>query len=456
MEPPLLGQIVLFVYLAFIPGTLILRACGIHKLGATVSLLYSTGLSLMALMATGFFLNLFLPLLGYSRPMALFPVAVALTALVLALCIVSWLRDRDYEGEVSLDIRDVLSPQVLLLALVPFLSIFGTYLMNSGGDNVLLLAMIAAVALIVLLVGFNVLIPRKLYPLAILVIAVALLFHNSLISDSLIGWDIHQEKYFADSIINDGSWHFSVDYVLNSMLSIVVLAPVFSIFLNMDTIWVYKIVFPLFFALVPLALYQVYRKQSDERMAFMATVFFASLVVFFTEMLQLARQEIAELFLALVVLVILDRGMEKARWSFLFLAFGLGLVMSHYGLTYIFIGTIVAGWALVYVVSKLRRDTVRDMNRRLGPVLIVAVVAFCAVWYIYTASSNPFVTAIDVTHNIEKPLEAIATDLLSPKAPVVTLTPGTTPVHDAGPRYARRPHRRRPRRRRPPLFSQSS
>lgn len=428
IDLPLLGDALLFVYLVFIPGMLILRACRIHDLGATVSVLYSTGLSLMALMFTGFFLNLFLPLLGYSRPIGLFPLAIAMTALVLLLCAISYLRDRDYECAASLDARIVLSPPALLLMLVPFLAIFGTYMMNDSGDNVLLLAMIAVIALIVLLVGFNVLIPRELYPLALFVIAIALLFHNSLISDSLIGWDIHQEKFFADSIIANGYWHFSTDYILNSMLSIVMLAPIFSIFLNMDVIWVYKIIFPLLFALVPLALYHVYRRQSDDRMAFMATVFFVSLVVFFTEMLQLARQEIAELFLALIIMLIVDRSMEKTRWAFLFLAFALGLVVSHYGLTFIFIGTIALGWALVYVVSKLRKDTVRDMNRRLGPLLIVAFIAFCAIWYIYTSSSNPFVTVTGVAHQIEVPLQTVAADLLKPAAPAVAPTPGTTPV----------------------------
>jgi uncharacterized membrane protein len=433
IDLPLIGQIVLFVYLAFIPGTLILRACRVHNLGAAVSLLYSVGLSLMALMSTGFFLNMSLPLLGYSRPIALFTLTVATTALVLALCIISYLRDRDFKCDSTVDIRSILSPQALLLMLVPFLSIFGTYLMNSHGGNFLLLAMIAAVALIVLLVGFNILVPRELYPLAIFVIAIALLFHNSLISDNLIGWDIHQEKYLADSIVHNGYWQFSTDYILNSMLSIVMLAPILSIFLNMDVTWVYKIIFPLFFALVPLALYQVYRKQSDDRMAFMATVFFVSLVVFFTEMLQLARQEIAELFLALVILLIVDRSMEKKRWTFLFLAFALGLAMSHYGLTFIFIATIALGWALVYVVSKLRRDTVRDMNRRLGPLLIVALMAFCAIWYIYTSSSNPFTTVIDITHRIEEPLEATAVGLLKPEAPAVTPAPGTTPATTPAP-----------------------
>ncbi len=110
--------------------------------------------------------------------------------------------------------------------------------------------------------------------------------------------------------------------------------------------WVYKIIFPLLFALMPVALYQAYMKQSNEKLAFMASFFFVSLVVFFSEMLQLARQEIAELFVALIILLIVDRSMQKSRWSLLFLVFAASLVLSHYGLTFIFIGTLALGWAL--------------------------------------------------------------------------------------------------------------
>jgi uncharacterized membrane protein len=427
-ELPIIRQIVLFVYLIFVPGILILRALNLHDLGSVNTMLYSIGLSLVATMLVGLSLNVLLPLAGYTHPITLSPLTAALAAFVLVMCVMCYVRDRHYTGNAIVELKGSLVPQALLLMLVPFMAVFGTYLVNNYSDNILLLMMIAVIGVIVLLIGFTNLIPKKLFPLVIFVIAVSLLLHNSLISENLVGWDIHQEKYLADTTINNGYWDVSIDHVINSMLSVMLLAPIISILMNLDIIWVYKIIFPLLFALMPVVLYQVYRKQSDEKLAFMATFTFVSLVVFFSEMLSLARQEIAELFLALILLLIVDRSMNKSRWSLLFLVFSIALVLSHYGLTYIFIGTIILSWALVYVVSKLRKSSLQDVNRRLGPMLIVALLAFCAIWYIYTSASNPLSTALYFSHRIEKPIESTVMNFLTPETPAPTLTPGATPV----------------------------
>ena len=54
-EIPVLGQIVGFIVLTFIPGFLILRIIKPHKLGVTESLLYSVGLSIAFVMFLGLF-----------------------------------------------------------------------------------------------------------------------------------------------------------------------------------------------------------------------------------------------------------------------------------------------------------------------------------------------------------------------------------------------------------------
>ncbi len=188
---PVIQPILLFVYMIFIPGILILRALNVHKLGSVTTALYAVGLSIATLMFTGLFLNTFLPLAGYSHPITFFPITAALTIFVLAMSVICYIRDSNYEGDATLELNTFVASRALLLLLVPFLAIFGTYLMNRYEDNVLLLLMILAIAIIVLLIGFDKLIPKELYPLAIFVIAISLLFHNSLISDNLIGWDVH-------------------------------------------------------------------------------------------------------------------------------------------------------------------------------------------------------------------------------------------------------------------------
>ena len=408
----LLRQAICFVYLTFIPGIVLLRVLKLHKLGSIETLVYSVGLSLTTVMITGAILNTFLPLAGIAQPISLTPLIISLTAIVLALSIVGYIRDRDYSGDASVEVPMSALPPAILLLIIPFMAIFGTYIINRSDNNLMLVALIFVLGIIVLLIGLTRIIPKELYPLVIFVIALSLLFHNSLISSSLIGWDIHQEKYLADQVIASGSWSTILEHNINSMLSIMILAPVYSIFLNTDVIWVYKVVFPLLFAILPVALYQAYRKQSNDKIAFFSIFVFTSLVVTFTEMLQLARQEIAELFVGLIILLLIDRSMEKKKWMALFVLFTFSLVLSHYGLTLLFLGMLVLAWGLLYVVSLLKKESVQDLNRKLTPALILGLVVFCAIWYINTSSGDPFTTIVNTTYKISDPVVMMASGLL--------------------------------------------
>lgn len=401
-QVPILRQLVCFIYLTFMPGAVILRAMNARKLEPIKSTLFTIGASLAALMFAGALLNIIGLYLGLTTPITLLPIMVMLTALVLILSVFCYLRDRKSEDKPLLDIKEALSPPALFLYIVPFMAIFGAYLMNLFSDNVLLVLMILALVAIVLLVGFDKFIPKEMYPLAIFVVGVSLVLHNTLISTYINGWDVQFENYRATLVLTNGFWDPSTFSILNAMLSIVMLAPIYSIVMNMDIVWVFKLIYPLLFALVPLGLYEVFKRQSSEKIAFMATFFFTSLVVFYTEMLQLARQEIAELFLVLVIMLIINRNMDKAKWSVLFIIFSFSLVVSHYGLTYIFIASLIVVWALLYLGKMISLKNLRgiEVNTRLSLVLVVSLIMFCLVWYISIASGNPFETIVVLLSSI--------------------------------------------------------
>lgn len=401
-QVPILRQLVCFIYLTFMPGAVILRAMNARKLEPIKSTLFAIGASLAALMFAGALLNIIGLYLGLTTPITLLPIMVMLTALVLILSVFCYLRDRKSEDKPLLDIKEALSPPALFLYIVPFMAIFGAYLMNLFSDNVLLVLMILALVAIVLLVGFDKFIPKEMYPLAIFVVGVSLVLHNTLISTYINGWDVQFENYRATLVLTNGFWDPSTFSILNAMLSIVMLAPIYSIVMNMDIVWVFKLIYPLLFALVPLGLYEVFKRQSSEKIAFMATFFFTSLVVFYTEMLQLARQEIAELFLVLVIMLIINRNMDKAKWSVLFIIFSFSLVVSHYGLTYIFIASLIVVWALLYLGKMISLKNLRgiEVNTRLSLILVVSLIMFCLVWYISIASGNPFETIVVLLSSI--------------------------------------------------------
>lgn len=185
-------------------------------------------------------------------------------------------------------------------------------------------------------------------------IAIALLYQTTLLSTYLVGSDIHLEYYYAKSVSQNGYWDASIASPINSCLSIVMLAPVYSLLLDMDIIWLFKIIYPLFFCLVPLALFYIFRLQMGSRYAFLTAFFFISLPMFFMDMLQLARYQISELFFVLVILLMVDRKLKLVQRTVLVLIFGFGVIVSHYGLgTGYAIGYITVGM-LVLVIIKSR------------------------------------------------------------------------------------------------------
>ena len=352
-DVPVLRQFLGFIYLAFVPGLLILRIFKLHKLGTTDTILYSVGLSITFVMFLGLFMNMLYPLVGFSRPISVLPLIITLTTIVIILCAVAYIQESraglSYSQHRSLPWSEFLSPPVLFLLFLPLLSALGTSLVNSYQNNIPLLILIAFIALVAALVAFNRFVPTRLYPLAVAMIAIAILWHWSLISQYLSGWDIHIEYYYQGLVLADSSWNPSLPSNLNTTLSITMLAPIYSLLLNMDTIWIFKIVYPLFFSLVPLALFQVFRKETDDRIAFFAVFFFMSFHVFFG-MTDVARQQIAELFFALSILLLLDKGMLPIKKSALLIIFAFSIVVSHYGLYCFYLFYIILAFLFISIV----------------------------------------------------------------------------------------------------------
>jgi uncharacterized membrane protein len=363
---PIVRQVVAFLFLSFIPGMLVLRILRVHNVNIVESLLYSVGLSLAFTMVMGVLANFTLPPLGISRPIALMPLTITVTLFSLILCIVAYIRDKDFRSvnrnnaevkeDTGKDFRANPAPYLLAI-LLPLLAILGAKLVDANHSNILIYALVFVIVLIIGLVAFNKFIPSRLYPFMMFMMALALLYQTTLISDYLVGSDIHQEHYFAGLVLENGFWNASVAANVNSCLSIVVLAPVYSLLLNMDIVWLFKVVYPVLFALMPLALFRIFRLQLRPQYAFLAVAFFISLPMYTMDMAQLARQQVAELFFVLVILLMVDRRLTVIQRTILVIIFGIGVVVSHYGLgTGYAIGYLACGViVLVFIKSRFGR-----------------------------------------------------------------------------------------------------
>ena len=352
---PILKPLAGFIYLTFIPGYLILRVLKINELNSVESFLFATGLSLATLMFTAFILNLILPFLGYSKPISFISLFSAISLIIILLIIITIIQKNDFKNKKFIHLNSDLLLPAAALALIPFLSIMGTYMVNFYQSNILLMILICIISIIVMLMSFNRLIPKSLYPFTIFIIAIALLLQNSLISMYLWGWDIHGEYYYASTVLKNGFWNWNISNAYNGVLSTNLLSVYYSIICDIDISWVLKIIYPFVFSLLPLGVYEIVKNQfKSRRIAFLSAFFFTSFFVFFYEMLALARQEIAEIFLVLILLLLLDVKIMKTKNAFMLTIFSASLVVSHYATSYIFILILIATWLILFISDNNR------------------------------------------------------------------------------------------------------
>ncbi len=358
LDITVLRQIAGFLFLTFVPGILLLRILKIHNVDLIESLVYSVGLSLAFVMATGVVVNFALPPLGISRPFTLVPLTITFTTFFLVLCFLTYKRDRNFSPTIppvnnspeiaQYDFR--LSP-FLLAILLPLLAILGAILVNAYQNNTLLLAFLFIIALLIILATLNKFITPQVYPFLIVMMAIALLYQTTFISSHLVGSDIHYEYYLSKEVIKNELWDATIPSPVNTCLSVVMLAPVYSLLLNMDIVWLFKIIYPLFFSLVPLTLFHIWRLQIKPHYAFFAAFFFTATPMFTMDLVQLIRQQIATLFFVLVILLMVDRKLTLVQRTVLAIIFSFGVAVSHYGLGTGAIGYLVLGSLLLISIK---------------------------------------------------------------------------------------------------------
>lgn len=378
---PILRQVIGFAYLTFVPGIVIHRAFKLQKLNNLESFICIIGLSILFLMFTGFFMNIFYHFYEL-KPISVIPLIITICITVSVLSLLCYIRDKDTSTKVYLsDKKHSLSLPLLLLCIIPFLGIFGGYLLNYYQTNVLMVVNIILISILLLLVIFTDLFPKHLYPLAIFVISISLLYQNSLSSTYLDGWDIQYEYHFANLVVTNSVWNSAIPNNINAMLSIVMLAPIYSIICNLDLTYVFKIIYPFIYSMIPVALYYIYQEQiKNEKVAFLSVFYFISIYTFSTEMLALARQQIAELFLVLILLVLLS-DLELLKKKLLICLFMLGLVTSHYGLSYLILIIILAVYLFMKYILK-NKSSIFTVNYMFLFLVVVLT------WYIYLTDGS--------------------------------------------------------------------
>jgi uncharacterized membrane protein len=389
---PLIRQIFGFLALTFLPGFLVLRIFRTHTKTLSEFIFLSIALSISLVMFLGIFANFVYSFVGVEKPITLLPILLSLNILLLVLLFIQQ-RQTLFDGTLSLMKNFRIANWDLFFILLPILSLLSAYQFSHYGDNrgtLLLYFLIALTPLIFVKVrNFN-------RTFAIWSVAISLIWSAvfGVSWDYLWGYDINSEYYWAHKVLSQGFWNTSLYGACNTIASTNILAPVISVILGLDLIKIFKIVYPLLFSLVPIILLKAYEHFLEKKIwAELSVLFFMFLFTFFTEMMTLARQMIAEIYLALLVYATVRK--SNPLFLVIFLA---SLAISHYGIAYLTMTPLFVLSACVFavfMVPKVKERLPSYGSSNFSGVIFWLIIAlfFCGVtllWYQNTGGGYEF------------------------------------------------------------------
>ncbi len=384
LDLPILRQVLSFLYFTFVPGLLILQILRLNKLAFLKKFVLSVGLSITFLMLSGLLINSCHPLI--SKPLSQTPILISFNIFLIILSFIAYKRNKDdfVAKEVfnfDLDLNGKLLSPMLLPFLFPLMSILGTHMMNSyGNNNILLLMLFLIPAYVVVLVCLKDRISRTTYPIAIYAIGVALVIMYQLTSGNISMGDISTEDYVFHLTANDSHWAMSeFNHNYNACLSVTILPTVYYRLTGMDSA-IFMLIYPVIHALTPICAYLIFQRYMKHSHAFLASFFIIAQFPF-TSMVggTMMRAVIGLVFFYLAILVLFDNRMKKPAKRILFLTLLLSTVLSYYAVSYIFFILLLLYWLTINLVQYHRKIVSVPSFIRFTTVALIFVLIFT--WY---------------------------------------------------------------------------
>ncbi len=332
-------SIIGFPALIIFPGLLTLLSLRLKNNEFWGNLGLVIGFSLLELMMLVLLGNTLLPYAHISRPLDTIPILAQTSGLVFVLLLIAWKRSKNFRFKVP---KFVISDESkdALIGLFPFVfvlaSIFGAVTLNNGGNGNIILAMLIGIALyFVMLLRKASTLGKSTVPTALFFLSLSLLFMTSLRGWYITGHDIQREYRVFEVAKNSGIWSIKTyTDAYNACMSITVLPTVFSNTLALTDPYIYKILFQIIFAIVPVITFLTIRKFIPEVLALVSTLYFIAFPTFFSDMPFLNRQEIAFVFLVLMFYLIFNERLSRTIKKIVFTLLGVGMIFSHYTTTY--------------------------------------------------------------------------------------------------------------------------
>ena len=372
------AEAALLLLLLTVPGTVLLRALRVPGDAIFRTSVYVPCASLVVLIAAGLGVDLLGPaLFGIAEPLRTWPIFVGVEGVCAALLVIGATAPLGAGVPWRLMQPRVWRAWPLVL---PLAAGAGALRLTAGhGPTVAIIALSAAVATLLLCVVVAERTSRSTLSVVLYSVGLAAMWSFSLRGHFVYGFDISSEYHVVSTTYGAGAWHASHPHdAYGAMLSLTVLPSVLHAMTGMSSLVLLKAVYPLIFALFPVAMFALADRFLSRRWAFIAAAFIVSQAYFFQQLSAIARQEMALLMFVALVAAVLDRALpNRSRWPLVAL-FAAGVAVSHYSTAYLTIAMFGMGIVLMLIVSRFR-----ELPAVNGAVVVafLATLVCAAVWY---------------------------------------------------------------------------
>lgn len=240
------------------------------------------------------------------------------------------------------------------------------------------------------------------YAVLVFAIALSMLAIPSISLPVLAYGDVAAEFSTSISTLEQGYWRLNSRSSHASLVSLSILHPTLSQILSIPLRIQYKYLYPMIYAVTPLALYVYYEDFLSPKLAFYASYYTISIFGFFVVMSRNTRTGYAEFFLALALLSVVYSNWRSTRLSsgivYLFLAL---VITSHYGTAYVYALMFITSAALILV----SRSWIRFQSR-FSVLTAVTFGVMTLSWYAFVTEGVVFESLITI-------LDSAVTDLFA-------------------------------------------
>ena len=273
---------------------------------------------------------------------------------------------------------------------LPVLAAAATARIDNGRGNGLALGVVVAVGVVLpTCVLFAQRLQRPHLGLILYGSGLALMLLTSLRSGFVVGSDISTEYHDLHQTVLSGIWHTGHLGPYEAMLSLTVLPASLHALVGGQDVWIFKLGYPLLFALYPVALFSVASRFLSRRAAFLAATIVLVQSYFFQQQPEIARQEIGLLVFAVLVGVLLDVSLPRTTQLGFVALLSAALVVCHYSTTYVTIYLCLAALLIGGLISLRRRARLPLLAWLVAPVVMTVV---SMVWYVLVTHSTSDIT----------------------------------------------------------------